>query len=323
MGLQPGATRAEVRAKWKQLARKYHPDHNPEDPVAEAHFKDVHEAYLVLSDEIQRKSYDHRFGDSAHKETQPLHHYFFAYCRPSTVKCYEEIELIFTYSGRGTLFRKPSMPDFFVTGSPFVSQRMVLHEGQNIRETQLTYIVAPMLTGSLQIGKASITTDHKFFESEPLHVNVEPAQCAFTKNNIADAKPFNLTMHYEYLPGEEPFRVSELKKNHVVLVPRCKTAYLFHNIGSAIKIIGTIWGMIKLNIMFDINPLVGMAAGNLLGGINCYILYAIAQVKPKYMASRIYSGALEYHERGYYLGESLGIPFISGNFWFYLVRILR
>ncbi len=323
MGLNKGATIAEVRSRWKYLARKYHPDHNPDDPLAEAHFKEVLEAYRVLSDSIRRRRYDQGEAGRIVVETPPVHHYFFARCRPKTVNCFEEIELIFTYSGRGTLFRKPEMPDFFITGSPFVSHRMVIHEGRDIRETELTYIICPTRTGELQIGKANITTDHKILESAHLIVNVLPNRCAYTRNNSADGKPFHLTMHYEYLPGEEPFRMSETKKNHALLVPRSRTAFYFHQIGSGIKLVGSIWGMVRLNQEFGLHPFLGILAGNFLAGINCYILYYFAQVKPKFSSYRHYLLAQEYRERGYYLGESLGFPFQSGNFWYYLGRLLR
>ena len=323
MGLQRGATMSEVRLRWKLLARKYHPDHNPDDPLAEAHFKEVLEAYRVLSDSIRRRRYDQGDLNRIEVETPPVHHYFFARCRPRVVNCYEEIELIFTYSGRGTLFHKPHLPDFYITGSPFVSQRMVIHEGRDIKETELTYIICPVHTGDLIIGKATITTDHKELESSPLQVMVHANRCVYTKKNPADGKPFHLTMHYEYLPGEEPFRMSETKKNHVILVPRSRTAYLFHQIGSGIKLVGTIWGMIRLSQEFGMHPLLGMLAGNFLAGINCYILYAIAQVRPKFTSFRHYPLVWEYRERGYYLGESLGFPFQFGNVWYYLGRMLR
>lgn len=323
MGLQPGVSQAEVRSKWKELARRYHPDHNPDDPLAESHFKDVQEAYHILSDETQRKRYDLRTVDILWSEVQPVNHYFFAQCEPKTIRCFEEVVLVFTYSGRGRIFRKPEMLNFFVTGSPFVSQRTVKHEGKSVRETELTYVVCPLKPGKLEIGKASISIENQRLESEPLSIIVLANKCQFSKGNPADGKPLKLTMHYEYLPDEEPFRISEIKKNHTLLVPRSKSAEIFHRIGSIMKLVGTIWGMIKLDQEFNLPLLIGMAAGNLFAGINCYILYGIAQIKPKYLASRIYPVAKEYHERGYFLGESLGIPLISGNFWYYLSRIFR
>lgn len=323
MGLEPGVSMAEVRSRWKVLARRFHPDHNPDDPLAESHFKDVQEAYRVLSDILQRSRYDKGVSDQLWSEVQPINNYFFARCEPRTVNCFEEINIIFTYSGRGRIFRKPLLTNFFVTGSPFVSQRMVIHEGQSIRETELTYIVCPLQPGKSEIGKATIVLDNTTFETVPVEINVLNNQCYFSKGNNADGKPFHLTMHFEYLPGEEPFRVSELKKNHVVLVPRSKTAFVFHQIGSVMKLVGTLYGMIKLNQEYDLNPLLGMAAGNLIAGINCYVLYAIAQVKPKYAAASIYEPVKNYIEKGYFLGESMGIPMVSGSIWYYLGRMFR
>ena len=39
------------------------------------------------------------------------------------------------------------MTDFLIAGSPFVSQRMVIHEENTIRETELTYIISPVKSG--------------------------------------------------------------------------------------------------------------------------------------------------------------------------------
>ncbi len=55
------ATVEEVKRAYRRLARKYHPDVNPGDKFAEEKFKDVSEAYEVLSDPVKRQQYD-RFG---------------------------------------------------------------------------------------------------------------------------------------------------------------------------------------------------------------------------------------------------------------------
>lgn len=61
LGLERGAGAGEVKRAYRKLARKYHPDLNPGDKAAEERFKEVNEAYAVLSDPKKKEEYD-RFG---------------------------------------------------------------------------------------------------------------------------------------------------------------------------------------------------------------------------------------------------------------------
>ncbi len=61
LGVSRGATEKEIRQAYRRLARRYHPDLNPNDKQAEARFKEISEAYEVLSDPKKRSLYD-RFG---------------------------------------------------------------------------------------------------------------------------------------------------------------------------------------------------------------------------------------------------------------------
>ena len=58
LGVSKTATADEIRSAYRKLARKYHPDANKGDAQAEKKFKEISEAYSVLSDENRRKEYD-------------------------------------------------------------------------------------------------------------------------------------------------------------------------------------------------------------------------------------------------------------------------
>src|ERR1700742_5114694 len=58
LGVPKTATAAEIKKSYRELARKYHPDANKGSSDAEDRFKEITEAYNVLSDEKQRKEYD-------------------------------------------------------------------------------------------------------------------------------------------------------------------------------------------------------------------------------------------------------------------------
>jgi curved DNA-binding protein len=69
LGVKRDASEQDIKSAYRKLARQYHPDRNPGDKQAEAHFKEVQDAYDVLSDKTKRAQYD-RFGEAG------LHHGF-------------------------------------------------------------------------------------------------------------------------------------------------------------------------------------------------------------------------------------------------------
>jgi molecular chaperone DnaJ len=64
LGVSKGASEKEIKKAYKRLAMKYHPDKNPDNAAAEANFKEVKEAYEVLTDTEKRRQYD-QFGHAA------------------------------------------------------------------------------------------------------------------------------------------------------------------------------------------------------------------------------------------------------------------
>src|SRR3990170_4338991 len=63
LGLKKEASQKEIKAAYRRLARKHHPDVNPGDRSAEGRFKEINQAFEVLSDADKRAKYD-RYGEN-------------------------------------------------------------------------------------------------------------------------------------------------------------------------------------------------------------------------------------------------------------------
>ena len=64
LGVDKNATQDEIKSAFRKQAKKYHPDLNKDNPDAQEKFKEIGEAYSVLSDENKRSMYD-QYGSSA------------------------------------------------------------------------------------------------------------------------------------------------------------------------------------------------------------------------------------------------------------------
>src|SRR5271155_681883 len=63
LGVESTASAGEIKSAYRKLARKYHPDVNPNNKDAERRFKEANEAYQVLGDAEKRKKYDQLGAD--------------------------------------------------------------------------------------------------------------------------------------------------------------------------------------------------------------------------------------------------------------------
>src|SRR5512144_2327415 len=64
LGISKSASESDIKKAFRKLARKYHPDVNPGNKSSEQMFKEINEAYEVLSDAKKRQQYD-QFGHAA------------------------------------------------------------------------------------------------------------------------------------------------------------------------------------------------------------------------------------------------------------------
>jgi curved DNA-binding protein len=68
LGLKNSSSDDEIKKAYRKLAMKYHPDRNEGDTRAESKFKDISEAYAVLSDKKKRREYDQHGSDGFHQK---------------------------------------------------------------------------------------------------------------------------------------------------------------------------------------------------------------------------------------------------------------
>jgi curved DNA-binding protein len=68
LGIDKTATPNDIKSAYRKLARKYHPDLNPNDKDAKRNFQQINEANEVLSDPEKRKKYDQYGKDWQHAE---------------------------------------------------------------------------------------------------------------------------------------------------------------------------------------------------------------------------------------------------------------
>lgn len=325
LGVHRSSTDAEIKKAFRLLAFRFHPDKNDGNKDAEEKFKELHEAYEILGNAEKRKLYNlrgnHPSFQSYYEQSQKgIKHYFYVTCDKEVVLLNEEVKITFTYSGDGRVFRKPSFRNFFLTGAPFASFRYVLISGVEVKETSLTYIIAPLKEGTLIIEEAFIKINKESFTTTPCNIIVKENSCYFTNNKKADNKPIKYILNFETEGGTAQRRTIK-NTNHTVLIPRSNYAYVYHRIGAGMKIFFFVWGLL-LGWKIDVNPLVSGIGGLLFGGIFCNLLYLIAGVRPKFYFAKKYHLIQEYLEKGYRSGTETGSSVLNSEFVYFITSLI-
>jgi DnaJ-class molecular chaperone len=128
LGVARDASGADIKKAFRKLAKKYHPDHNPDDASAEERFKHVSSAYEVLGDEEKRKLYDQYGEDGLRDGFDPRRH---------GAEAFAGFDFGDLFGGRGGRRGQRGGPDF----SDFFSQQQRAPRGRDV-------------TGSVEIGLA-------------------------------------------------------------------------------------------------------------------------------------------------------------------------
>lgn len=169
LGLNPSASPEEIKKTYRKLAMKYHPDKNPGNKEAEAKFKEISEAYAVLSDSDKRKKYD-QFGKNG-IDAPDMNDFF--------------NNFDFSFGGFGSFFNRNSGPR---KGDPTViSLNLTLHElfkGQKIKRKITHSIVCDKCKGigsksgkSVKCSKCSGTGVEKIVMRQGFQTIITQKQC--------------------------------------------------------------------------------------------------------------------------------------------------
>lgn len=312
LGVTHTAKADEIKKAYRMLALKHHPDKNQGDKESEERFKEIQEAYQVLSDSEKRIRYDAaKIWNFSFSYYQAVRHYFIVHSDAVMVKLNEEFHLTYTYTGEGRFFRKPLMNHLFVTGKPFVTFKSVLIEGSEVKETSLEYTVAPLQTGNLVIDHAFIKIHNETYQTEKLSITVTAEVCFFKKGMTAGTHPYKYHMNTKVNAGSSGHQMLYFQ-NHTVLIPRSELAWYYHNIGSAIKIGAAIFGFFQFSVS-GLNEIAGILCGSVAGGLCCQILYFVTGIKSKFYTAYKYPVVLSYKQKGYEKGKYSGSAYLTGR----------
>ncbi|AYN03138.1 DnaJ C-terminal domain-containing protein [Flavobacterium sp. 140616W15] len=154
LGITKSATEAEIKKAYRKLARKYHPDLNPNDKEAETKFKEINEANEVLSNPENRKKYD-KFG----KDWKHADEFEKAGYDPNQQQYSKQQQNNSNYSNfSGDDFSESDFSDFFnsMYGSRRSSRSQVKYRGADFNtELQLN------LTSAYKTHKQSLVVNGK------------------------------------------------------------------------------------------------------------------------------------------------------------------
>ncbi|MEP7265745.1 MAG: DnaJ domain-containing protein [Bacteroidota bacterium] len=317
--LNSSATQEEIRKAFHRLAMRYHPDITGGNSEYAELFKEINEAYRILSDALRKARYDLGLRIDYIIPSQPFIPYLTAEVNTKSVLLNEEFEITYRYAGEGRVFQKPELSSITYLCSPVVNHRTIhIHGG--IKETSLTYTICALETGKLILPPATIYINNKYLSSESLSVEVKENACYFTKGQLADHHPYPVYLNKEREVTSTFRRIFIYRQ--IVLLPRSNYARYYHELGTSMKNIFAVMGFI-MALLYDYNWLLGIVAGSLAGGLLCHSMYLLTGVKSKFYHDLKYKTVVKYFEENYRPGRDPSYGIFAGRCFYQFIQLFR
>jgi DnaJ domain/BatD DUF11 like domain len=320
LGLQVSASHEEIKRAFHRLAKLYHPDITGGNSGYAELFKEVNEAYQVLSDLDKKMRYDLGLTNFIVIPKVTFDPYLVAQIKKKEVLLNDEFEISFRYIGEGRIFRKPENRLLVYLSSPVVEHRMIPAGNGEVKETSLTYTVCAMDTGKLDIPEATIYINHKLFASDALSIEVKENTCYFKSDQTASVKPYLVYLNKEREVTTNFRRIFIYRQ--LVPIPRSAFAYYYHQIGASLKIIFTIVGLL-LAVLYDFNWVTGIIGGSLAGGLILHSMYLLTGVKSKFYHALKYATVVKYLEDNYRPGRDPSYGIFAEKAFYIFMQMLR
>jgi len=221
LGVRKTDSQATIKAAYYRLAQQYHPDKNQGNTDYAEQFKEINEAYQVLSDPQKRKEYDSmsngRVG-GRRDDDLPFIYYLKFTADKTFIKQFEEIKLEFKFPSEARFFKRQKFDDWYIIEGPTVIHAEIEVEGIKRKETQINYILAPLKIGALSLEAPSVIINSKRVNANPLYFTVQKQQCYVNPIDDVEGTPLILELVKHETIETKNF-IKNIARKRLVLIP--------------------------------------------------------------------------------------------------------
>jgi len=221
LGVGKTDSQATIKAAYYRLAQQYHPDKNHGNSEYAEQFKEINEAYQVLSDSQKRKEYDSMFYGrigGRREDDLPFVYYLKFNADKTFIKQFEEVKLVFKFPSEARFFKRQKFDDWYIIEGPTVVHAEVEIEGIKRKETQIHYILAALKIGSLTLESPSVVINNKRVNANPLYFTVQKQLCYVHPLDNAEGTPLIVEMVKNETVKTAHF-LKNITRKRLILIP--------------------------------------------------------------------------------------------------------